>query len=151
MAKLKAYTRFRIELFDKDGEKVYDKTVVNDLTANGITKLRGMISGVGTAVTLAKIGIGDSDTPTNDTHTDLQASANKLWKTITTRETVSGEDLIRISLTTNEGNFTINEIGLQASDGSLIARSVQENPDDPKNNTQSGTVSWAVVVSEDTT
>lgn len=114
-------------------EKVcYEKTIKNlivDVGKDSILKYLGNITGGGYA---NGIGVGDSTTAAGGSQTDLQASSNKLWKTIATTDRV----YIRPTLYVNcdfgysEANFTWNEIAIRDNQGSPImwARQIDSSP-----------------------
>ena len=126
----------RIKAWEKqeDGtEKMcYNKLIKNlivDVGKDSILKYLGNITGGGYA---NGIGVGDSTTAAGGAQTDLQASSNKYWKTISTADRV----YIRPTLYVNcdfgysEANFTWNEIAIRDNQGSPVmwARQIDSSP-----------------------
>ena len=125
-----------IKVYEKqaDGsEKLVRDTLNKNLVVNvgkdSILKYLGNITGGGYA---NSIGVGDATTAAGASQTDLQASSNKLWKTIGTTERV----YIRPTLYVNcdfgysEANFTWNEIGIRDNQGTPVmwARQIDSSP-----------------------
>jgi len=112
--------------------KVYDKTIKNlivDAGKESILKFLGNMSGGGYA---NWIGVGDSTTAAGSAQTDLQASSNKLWKTIASGDRVYVGSTLYLSTDFgySEGNFTWNELGLRDSQGTPVmwARQIDTSP-----------------------
>ena len=126
----------RIQAWEKqeDGteKEVYDKTIKNLVVTAGkqtILKHIGNITGGGYA---NSIGVGDSTTAAAAGQTDLQASSNKYWKSITSTDRVYVRPTLYISVDFGytEANYTWNEIGLRDNQGSPImwARQIDSTP-----------------------
>ena len=118
----------------EDGtEKLVRDTVTKNLIVNvgkdSILKYLGNMSGGGYG---NEIGVGDSTTAAAVGQTDLQASSNKLWKTISTADRVYVRPTLYLSVDIgySEANFTWNEIGLRDNQGTPIlwARQVDGSP-----------------------
>ena len=135
-SELKYSGKVRIRAWEKqnDGSEklVKDTTSKNLLMTTGkasILKYLGNITGGGY---LNGIGTGDSTSAAAAGQTDLQASSNKLWKTVASDERV----YIRPTLYINadfgysEANFTWNELGIRDSQGTplLWARQIDSSP-----------------------
>ena len=124
----------RIRAWEKqaDGTEklIKDDTIKNlivDVGKDAIMKRLGNMSGGGYAAT---IGVGDSATAAASGQTDLQASSNKVFKTIAGSDYVYTRPTLFISVDFgySEGNFTWNEIGLKDNNGVLLARQVDSSP-----------------------
>ena len=126
----------RIQAWEKqeDGteKEVYNKLIKNlivDVGKDSILKYLGNISGGGY---VNQIGIGDSTTAAAAGQTDLQASSNKYWKSITVTDRVYVRPTLYVSVDFGytEGNYTWNEIGLRDNQGSPImwARQIDSTP-----------------------
>jgi len=90
-------------------------------------KRLGNMSGGGYVAT---IGVGDSTTAAASGQTDLQASSNKVFKTVAGSDYVYTRPTLFISVDFgySEGNFTWNEIGLKDNNSVLLARQVDSSP-----------------------
>ena len=124
----------RIRAWEKqaDGTEklIKDDTIKNlivDVGKDAIMKRLGNMSGGGYA---ASIGVGDSTTAAASGQTDLQASSNKVFKTVAGSDYVYTRPTLFISVDFgySEGNFTWNEIGLKDNNGVLLARQVDSSP-----------------------
>ena len=126
----------RIQAWEKqeDGteKEVYNKVIKNlivNVGKDSILKYLGNISGGGYA---NQIGVGDSTTAAASGQTDLQASSNKYWKSISATERVYVRPTVFLSVDFGytEGNYTWNEIGLRDNQGSPImwARQIDSTP-----------------------
>ena len=126
----------RIQAWEKqeDGteKEVYNKVIKNlivNVGKDSILKYLGNISGGGYA---NQIGVGDSTTAAASGQTDLQASSNKYWKSISSPNRVYVRPTVFLSVDFGytEGNYTWNEIGLRDNQGSPImwARQVDSTP-----------------------
>ena len=144
----------RIRAWEKqaDGtEKLIKDTVSKNLLVTtgkeSILKYLGNISGGGY---FNSIGTGDSTTAASATQTDLQASSNKLWKTIASGDRVYVTNTLYVSVDFGytEANWTWNEIGLRDNQGSplMIARVVDSSPL-VKTNSKRAIVEWQISVS----
>ena len=131
---LNGHVRVRAWEKQEDGSEiqVYDKTIKNlvvDAGKESILKYLGNISGGGYA---NGIGVGDNTTSPASGQTDLQASSNKLWKTITSSDRVFISNTLYISADFGytEGNWTWNELGLRDSQGTpvMLARQIDSTP-----------------------
>lgn len=138
-----------IKVYEKqaDGsEKLIRDTLNKNLVVNvgkdSILKYLGNITGGGYG---NQIGVGDSTTAAAAGQTDLQASSNKLWKTIASSERVYVRPTLFLSADFgySEANWTWNEIGIRDNQGSplLWARQVDSSPL-VKNNTKRAIVEW---------
>ena len=125
-----------IKVYEKqaDGsEKLVRDTLNKNLVVNvgkdSILKYIGNITGGGYG---NQIGVGDSTTAAAAGQTDLQATGNKLWKTIASSERVYVRPTLFLSADFgySEANFTWNEIGIRDNQGSPIlwARQVDSSP-----------------------
>ena len=103
------------------------KNLIVDVGKDAIMKRIANMSGGGYATS---IGVGDSTTAAASGQTDLQASSNKLFKTIAGSDYVYTRPTLFISVDFgySEGNFTWNEIGLKDNNGVLLARQVDASP-----------------------
>ena len=135
-SELKYSGKVRIRAWEKqnDGSEklVKDTTSKNLLMTTGkasILKYLGNITGGGY---LNGIGTGDSTSAASAGQTDLQASSNKLWKTIGSSDRVYVGTTLYVSVDFgySEANFTWNEIGIRDNQGSPImwARQVDSSP-----------------------
>mgnify|MGYP001347774465 CR=1 FL=1 len=131
---LNGHVRIRAWEKQPDGTEIVvkDDTIKNlivNVGKDSILKYLGNVSGGGYA---NSIGVGDSTTAAAAADTDLQASSNKLWKTVASDERV----YIRPTLYINadfgysEANFTWNELGIRDSQGTplLWARQIDSSP-----------------------
>lgn len=125
-----------IKVYEKqaDGsEKLVRDTLNKNLVVNvgkdSILKYLGNITGGGYG---NQIGVGDSTTAAAAGQTDLQASGNKLWKTIASSERVYVRPTLYLSADFgySEANFTWNEIGIRDNQGTPVmwARQVDSSP-----------------------
>ncbi len=125
-----------IKVYEKqaDGsEKLVRDTLNKNLVVNvgkdSILKYIGNITGGGYG---NQIGVGDSTTAAAAGQTDLQATGNKLWKTIAGSERVYVRPTLFLSADFgySEANFTWNEIGIRDNQGSpiMLARQVDSSP-----------------------
>jgi len=135
-SELKYSGKVRIRAWEKqnDGSEklVKDTTSKNLLMTTGkasILKYLGNITGGGY---INGIGTGDSTTAASAGQTDLQASSNKLWKTISSSDRVYVGTTLYVSVDFgySEANFTWNEIGLRDNQGTplLVARVIDGSP-----------------------
>jgi len=124
----------RIRAWEKqpDGSEklIKDDTIKNlivDVGKDSIMKRLGNMTGGGYA---ENIGVGDSTTAAAVGQTDLQASSNKLYKTVASADYVYTRPTLFISVDFgySEGNFTWNELGLRDNNSVLIARQVDSSP-----------------------
>lgn len=126
----------RIQAWEKqeDGteKEVYNKLIKNlivDVGKDSILRYLGNLSLSGYA---NQIGVGDSTTAAAAGQTDLQASSNKYWKSITVTDRVYVRPTLYVSVDFGytEANFTWNEIGLRDNQGSPVmwARQVDSSP-----------------------
>ena len=106
-----------------------NKNLVVNVGKDSILKYIGNITGGGYG---NQIGVGDSTTAAAAGQTDLQATGNKLWKTIASSERVYVRPTLFLSADFgySEANFTWNEIGIRDNQGSPIlwARQVDSSP-----------------------
>ena len=125
-----------IKVYEKqaDGsEKLIRDTLNKNLVVNvgkdSILKYIGNITGGGYG---NQIGVGDSTTAAALGQTDLQASSNKLWKTISSSDRVYVRPTLYLSADFgySEANFTWNEIGIRDNQGSPLmwARQIDSSP-----------------------
>ena len=125
-----------IKVYEKqaDGsEKLVRDTLNKNLVVNvgkdSILKYIGNITGGGYG---NQIGVGDSTTAAALGQTDLQASSNKLWKTISSSDRVYVRPTLYLSADFgySEANFTWNEIGIRDNQGSPLmwARQIDSSP-----------------------
>ena len=124
----------RIRAWEKqaDGtEKLIKDTLIKNLIVNlgkdSVMKRIGNMTGGGY---IATIGVGDNTTAAAVGQTDLQASSNKVFKTIASGDYVYTRPTLFISVDFgySEGNFTWNEIGLRDNNDVLLARQVDSSP-----------------------
>ncbi len=126
----------RIKAWEKqsDGTEllVKDSTIKNlivNVGKDSILKYLGNMTGGGY---VNGIGVGDSTSAAASGQTDLQASSNKLWKTITSDDRVYVQPTLFINADFGytEANFTWNELGLRDNQGSplLWARQIDASP-----------------------
>ena len=105
------------------------KNLIVDVGIGSILKYLGNLSGGGY---VNEIGVGDSTTAVASGQTDLQASTNKLWKTIIISDKVYSKPTLFVSVDFgyNEANYTWNELGLRDNQGTpiLLARQVDSTP-----------------------
>lgn len=131
---LNGHIHLRVWEKQEDGtEKLIRDTISKNLIVNvgkdSILKYLGNITGGGYA---NQIGVGDSTTAAAVGQTDLQASSNYYWKTISTSDRVYVRPTLYLSVDIgySEANFTWNEIGLKDNQGSpvLWARQIDSSP-----------------------
>ena len=124
----------RIRAWEKqaDGTEklIKDDTIKNlivDVGKDSIMKRLGNMTNGGYA---ENIGVGDSTTAAAVGQTDLQASSNKVFKTVAGGDYVYTRPTLFVSADFGytEGNFTWNEIGLKDNNGVLVARQVDSSP-----------------------
>lgn len=126
----------RIQAWEKqeDGteKEIYNRTIKNLVVNAGkesILKYLGNITGGGYA---NAIGVGDSTTTAAAGQTDLQASSNKYWKSITSTDRVFLNNTLYVSADFGytEANFTWNELGIRDNQGSpmMWARQTDSSP-----------------------
>jgi hypothetical protein len=122
------------------------------ITTAGLNFLTGAI--VSNPATLfnssnARIGVGDSSTTFNANNTDLQASSNKLRKSMEAGyPQISGNEIVfRSIFSTEEANFNWNEWGIfnSASDGVMLNRVVESLGTKNSNQTWQFTVTLQIV------
>ena len=103
------------------------KNLIVDVGKDSIMKRIGNMTGGGY---IAKIGVGDSATAAASGQTDLQASSNKLYKTVAGADFVYTRPTLFVSVVFgySEGNFTWNEIGLKDNNDVLVARQIDASP-----------------------
>ena len=106
-----------------------NKNLVVNVGKDSILKYIGNITGGGYG---NQIGVGDSTTAAALGQTDLQASSNKLWKTISSSDRVYVRPTLYLSADFgySEANFTWNEIGIRDNQGSPLmwARQIDSSP-----------------------
>jgi hypothetical protein len=124
----------RIRAWEKqpDGsEKLVKDSLIKNLIVNvgkdTIMKRIGNMSGGGY---VTSIGTGDSTTAAASGQTDLQASTNKVYKTIAGSDYIYTRPTLYVSVDFGytEANWTWNEIGLRDNNNVLIARQVDASP-----------------------
>ena len=127
----------KIQAWEKQNDgtekEVYNKTIKNLIVGVGkdsiLKYLSGGLTGGGS---VNQIGVGDDTTAAADGQTDLQASSNKLWKTILLTDKVYIRPTLYVSVDFGytEGNWTWNEIGLRDNQGSPLmwARQIDGTP-----------------------
>lgn len=144
---LNGHVRLRVWQKQEDGsEKLIrdttSKNLIVDVGKDSILKYLGNLTGGGYA---EQIGVGDSTTAAAAGQTDLQASTNKLWKSISTEDRVYVRPtlFINVDFGFTEANFTWNEIGLRDNQGSPLmwARQIDTTPL-VKDNTKRAIVEW---------
>ena len=103
------------------------KNLIVDVGKDTIMKRLGNMSGGGY---ITKIGVGDNTTAAAVGQTDLQASSNKLFKTVAGGDYVYTRPTLFVSADFgySEGNFTWNEIGLKDNNDVLVARQIDASP-----------------------
>jgi hypothetical protein len=116
----------KIQAWEKqdDGteKEVFNKIIKNlvvDVGKDSILKYLGNMSGGGY---VEQIGVGDDTTAAASGQTDLQASTNKLWKSISATDRVYVRPTLFISVDFGytEANFTWNELGLRDNQGTPL-------------------------------
>ena len=103
------------------------KNLIVDVGKDTIMKRLGNMSGGGY---ITSIGVGDDTTAAAVGQTDLQASSNKVFKTVAGGDYVYTRPTLFVSVDFgySEGNFTWNEIGLKDNNGVLVARQIDASP-----------------------
>ena len=109
--------------------EVYNKTIKNlivDAGKHSILKYIGNISGGGYA---NQVGVGDSTAAASAAQTDLQASSNKYWKSISSTDRILlGTTLyLSVDFGYTEGNYTWNELGLRDNNSVMYARQIDSS------------------------
>ena len=103
--------------------------MVVNVGKDSILKYIGNITGGGYG---NQIGVGDSTTAAALGQTDLQASSNYLWKTISSSDRVYVRPTLFLSADFgySEANFTWNEIAIRDNQGSPLmwARQIDSSP-----------------------
>ena len=131
---LNGHVRIRAWEKQPDGTEIVikDDTIKNlivNVGKDSILKYLGNISGGGYA---GSIGVGDSTTAAAAGDTDLQASSNKLWKTVSSDDRVYIRPTVFINsdFGYSEANFTWNELGIRDNQGTplLWARQIDASP-----------------------
>ena len=144
---LNGHVRIKVWEKQEDGSEIQtsDKTIKNLIVNVGkesILKYLGNLSGGGYA---NSIGVGDSSTTAAAAQTDLQASTNKLWKSIASTDIVYISNTLNISADFGytEGNWTWNELGLRDNQGTPVmwARQTDSSPL-VKTSTKRAIVEW---------
>ena len=106
-----------------------NKNLVVNVGKDSILKYIGNITGGGYG---NQIGVGDSTTAAALGQTDLQASSNYLWKTISSSDRVYVRPTLFLSADFgySEANFTWNEIAIRDNQGSPLmwARQIDSSP-----------------------
>ena len=101
------------------------------VTNNGAILHAATIIGDGSLTNLAAgnayLGVGDSSTAFSASQNDLVASSNKLRKLCTSVSRANGVLTFVTTLSTSEGNFAIEEVGIfnASAAGYLVSRKVQ--------------------------
>jgi hypothetical protein len=130
---LNGHVRVRAWEKKEDGteKQIYDRTIKNLIVTVGKESLLKYIGNLGGGYANS-IGVGDSTTAAASGQTDLQASTNKLWKTIVSTDRVYLSETLYLSsdFGYTEANFTWNELGLRDNQGTpvLIARQIDSTP-----------------------
>ena len=103
------------------------KNLIVDVGKDTIMKRLGNMSGGGY---ITKIGVGDDTTAAAVGQTDLQASSNKLFKTVAGGDYVYTRPTLFVSVDFgySEANYTWNEICLRDNNDVLLARQVDASP-----------------------
>ena len=129
---LNGHVRIRAWEKQPDGsEKQVKDSLIKNLIVNvgndTIMKRIGNMSGGGY---VTSIGTGDSTTAAASWQTDLQASTNKVYKTIAGSDYIYTRPTLYVSVDFGytEANWTWNEIGLRDNNNVLIARQVDASP-----------------------
>ena len=129
---LNGHVRIRAWEKQDDGTEieVYNKTIKNlivDAGKQSILKYIGNISGGGYA---NQVGVGDSTTAAASAQTDLQASSNKYWKSISSSDRILLTTTLYLSVDFGytEGNYTWNELGLRDNNNVMYARQIDGTP-----------------------
>ena len=129
---LNGHLRIRAWEKQSDGSEklikdTFIKNLIVDVGKDTIMKRLGNMSGGGY---VASIGVGDDTTAAAVGQTDLQASSNKVFKTVAGGDYVYTRPTLFVSADFGytEGNFTWNEIGLKDNNGVLVARQVDSSP-----------------------
>ena len=124
----------RIRAWEKqaDGtEKLVKDDLIKNLIVNvgkdAVMKRLGNMTGGGY---IATIGVGDNTTAAAVGQTDLQASSNKVFKTIASGDYVYTRPTLFVSVDFgySEANYTWNEVALRDNNDVLIARQVDASP-----------------------
>jgi hypothetical protein len=117
---------------DGSEKEVYNnliKNLVVDVGKDSILRYLGNMSSSGY---VNEVGVGDDTTAAAGGQTDLQASTNKLWKsiTVTNRVYVRPTLFVSVDFGYTEANFTWNELGLRDNQGTpaLWARQIDATP-----------------------
>jgi hypothetical protein len=128
-----------------DTIKLVGEIVIYDQNRNVVATAKNLIVDVGkTALAqilqqrstdspylyIAQIGVGDSTTAPASNQTDLLGT-NKYWQNISSRTSVSTTAYFSANFDYSTANFTWNEVGLRAYDGSsykMISRLVLSSP-----------------------
>ena len=118
---------------DGSEKVVKDDTIKNLVVTVGKDAILKYIGNVTTSNGYAgSIGVGDSTTAAASGQTDLQASSNKLFKTILTanRVFITPTLFLSVEFGYSEANFTWNELGIKDNQGTpvLWARQIDTSP-----------------------
>jgi hypothetical protein len=128
-----------------DGIKIVGEITIYDQNKNIVATAKNLIVDIGktslaqilhqTSTTtpflrIAQIGVGDSTTAPAANQTDLLGT-NKFWQNISSRTAVGATAYFSANFDYSTANFTWNEVGLRAYDGTnykLISRLVLSSP-----------------------
>jgi len=124
----------------------WSKNLKMDLGIDAMGKRLGNLSGGGY---VTQIGVGDSTTPANSSQTDLQASTNKLWKTLNASTDVAYVRptlFAQVSFGYTEANWVWNELGIRDNNNVMWARQVDSSPLS-KTSSIAATVEWQFTIS----
>jgi hypothetical protein len=118
---------------DGSEKVVKDDTIKNLVVTVGKDAILKYIGNVITSNGYAgSIGVGDSTTAAASGQTDLQASSNKLFKTILTanRVFITPTLFLSVEFGYTEANWTWNELGIKDNQGTpvLWARQIDASP-----------------------
>lgn len=144
---LNGHVRIRAWEKKEDGSEIQirDETIKNLIVNSGKESILKFLGNLGSAGYANQIGVGDSTTTAALGQTDLQASTNKLWKTIASTDRVFINNTLYVSADFGytEGNWTWNELGLRDSQGTPVmwARQTDSSPL-VKTSTKRAIVEW---------
>jgi len=135
-------------VFDKKNGLEFFRRFHNTIMLKGKDSILNYLGNLSGGGYFYQIGAGDNDTAVTSTQEDLQASVNKLWKTIASSNRIYVRPTLTINVTFDfsEANYTWKEFGLRDSQSStvMVARQIDTSPFFTKTSTKAAVVQWEV-------
>jgi hypothetical protein len=120
-----------ITIYDQNGNIVATaKNLIVDVGKSALAQILHQTSSSSPFLHIAQIGVGNSSTAPASNQTDLLGTS-KVWQNISSRTYVSNTAYFSANFDYSTANFTWNEVGLRAYDGStykMISRLVLPSP-----------------------